>query len=253
MNETDSEQDSLKSILDACLLAGRILLQSGAETFRVEDTMVRMARACGVEAESFVMPTGILFSTKDAEWAKLNRITSRSTDLAKVIQVNDVSRRLTEGAIDIREALARLQVIHKAPESYPTWARLLFAALTSGCFLLMFKGALHDFLPACAIGMLGYGMDVLVYRTIGLKFFAELFAAFCIGLGAHLFSIHSGFGGPFNRMVVASVMPLVPGMLITNAVRDLMTGHLVSGISKGMEASLAAFAIGAGIAVSIQL
>jgi len=44
-------------------------------------------------------------------------------------------------------------------------------------------------------------------------------------------------------------MSLVPGLLITNAIRDLMAGHLVSGISKGAEAFLTAFAIGTGIAM----
>ncbi len=44
-------------------------------------------------------------------------------------------------------------------------------------------------------------------------------------------------------------MPLVPGLHITNAVRDLMAGHLVAGVSKGVESVLTAFAIGAGVAV----
>lgn len=44
-------------------------------------------------------------------------------------------------------------------------------------------------------------------------------------------------------------MPLVPGLHITNAVRDLMAGHLVAGLSKGAEAILTSFAIGAGVAV----
>jgi len=47
-------------------------------------------------------------------------------------------------------------------------------------------------------------------------------------------------------------MSLVPGLLVTNAIRDLMAGHLVSGLSKGAEAFLTAFAIGAGIAVVLS-
>jgi uncharacterized membrane protein YjjP (DUF1212 family) len=48
-------------------------------------------------------------------------------------------------------------------------------------------------------------------------------------------------------------MPLVPGLAITNAVRDLMGGDLVSGLSKGAEALLTAFAIGAGIAAVFSM
>lgn len=62
-----------------------------------------------------------------------------------------------------------------------------------------------------------------------------------------------GIGHELDKIIIGSVMPLVPGLLITNAVRDLMAGHLVSGISKGAEAFLTAFAIGTGIAVVISL
>jgi uncharacterized membrane protein YjjP (DUF1212 family) len=58
-----------------------------------------------------------------------------------------------------------------------------------------------------------------------------------------------GFGHELDKIVIGSVMPLVPGLLITNAVRDLMAGHLVAGLSKGAEAFLTAFAIGSGIAI----
>jgi uncharacterized membrane protein YjjB (DUF3815 family) len=44
-------------------------------------------------------------------------------------------------------------------------------------------------------------------------------------------------------------MPLVPGILITNAIRDLLAGELLAGMSRGVEAALTAFAIGAGVAI----
>ncbi len=55
-----------------------------------------------------------------------------------------------------------------------------------------------------------------------------------------------------DKIIIGSVMPLVPGLLITNALRDLMSGHLVSGLSKGADACLTSFAIGAGVAVIIS-
>lgn len=56
-----------------------------------------------------------------------------------------------------------------------------------------------------------------------------------------------------DQIIIGSVMPLVPGLLLTNAVRDLIAGHFVSGLSKGAEALLTAFAIGSGIAVVFSL
>ncbi|MNJ01474.1 hypothetical protein D3C73_1611210 [compost metagenome] len=56
-----------------------------------------------------------------------------------------------------------------------------------------------------------------------------------------------------DKIIIGSVMPLVPGLLITNAVRDLMAGHLVSGLSKGADAFLTSFAIGTGIGLVLSL
>lgn len=239
-------------IMDACLLAGKVMLQSGAETHRVEDTMIRIAASCGVKVHSFVMPTGIIVSIDDTEWTQLVRISDRSTDLLKVHQVNQVSRQLSDGTVTIEDAYAQLKMIYEASSNYSTLFRILAAAITSGAFLFMFGGSWRDVIPACVSGAVGLSLVSLVHQWIQLKFFAELAASFAIGLVASLF-VMAGLGRSLDIIIIASVMPLVPGILITNAVRDLMSGHLVSGISKGAEASLTAFAIGAGIAVSIQV
>lgn len=62
-----------------------------------------------------------------------------------------------------------------------------------------------------------------------------------------------GIGIDLDKIIIGSVMPLVPGLHITNAVRDLMAGHLVAGLSKGAEAFLTAFAIGSGIAIVLSI
>lgn len=77
-------------------------------------------------------------------------------------------------------------------------------------------------------------------------------ASFLIGMIAYLFIV-TGLGAELDKIIIGSVMPLVPGLLITNAVRDLIAGHLVSGISKGAEAFLTAFAIGTGVAVVLAI
>ena len=112
----------------------------------------------------------------------------------------------------------------------------------------MFGGTLPDFLPAFIAGGAGFAGMVGFDRLVDIRFISEFFASLIIGVLAFLF-IHSGFGVSLDRVIIGAVMPLVPGLHITNAVRDLMAGHLVAGISKGVEASITAFAIGAGVAV----
>ncbi|MCA1032432.1 threonine/serine exporter family protein [Bacillus timonensis] len=241
-------------IMEVCLLAGKIMLQSGGETYRVEDTMMRIAAAFGIESShSFVTPTGIIFSIEgpDPTKTKLIRISERTTDLKKVTLVNSISRSISANEMSLGEAYKELKEIETANLMYPVVLQVVAAALTSACFLIMFQGGWYDFIPALVAGGVGYWFSIFLHRVIPLKFFAEFSASFVIGLIALLF-VTTGIGTDLDKIIIGSVMPLVPGLLITNAVRDLIAGHLVAGLSKGAEAFLTAFAIGSGIAAVIS-
>jgi uncharacterized membrane protein YjjP (DUF1212 family) len=249
----EKEQKRRYDIIDVCLLAGKIMLQSGAETYRVEDTMERIAASYGINySESYVTPTGIIFSTGGPEITKLVRIMNRTTDLHKVTVVNSISRRISNGEVSLDDAHEQLQEIDRSKEAFPVWLQILAASIASGCFLIMFQGGWNDFIPACLAGGVGFICFAYINRVIEIKFFAEFSASLTIGLLALLFVV-IGIGHEIDKIIIGSVMPLVPGLLITNAVRDLMAGHLVSGISKGAEAFLTAFAIGAGISLVLLL
>ncbi|RLQ93850.1 threonine/serine exporter family protein [Falsibacillus albus] len=238
-------------IMEVCLLAGKLLLESGAETYRVEDTMMRIAASFGIpQSHSFVTPTGIIFSIETSEptKTKLIRISERTTDLKKVTMVNRISRKISEGNVTLDEAYEMLMEVKTANLAFSFPIQVLAASISSGCFLIMFQGKWADFIPALAAG--GFGFFVLVFfqRLLQIKFFTEFLASMMIGL-ISLGLVRSGAGTELDKIIIGSVMPLVPGLLITNAVRDLMAGHLLSGLSKGAEAFLTAFAIGSGIAV----
>jgi uncharacterized membrane protein YjjP (DUF1212 family) len=230
------------------------MLQSGGETYRVEDTMMRMAAAFGiVHSHSYVTPTGIIFSAEGAEptKTKLIRISTRSTDLKKVAMVNSISRRITSGEINLEAALKLLKELDALNVTFPFMVQVAAASIASGCFMIMFMGEWIDFIPAMVTGGIGYFGFLYFHRYIHVKFFSEFLASFIIGLLSVIF-VKMGLGQQLDKIIIGSVMTLVPGLLVTNAVRDLMAGHLVSGLSKGAEALLTAFAIGSGIAVVLS-
>ncbi|WP_156290910.1 threonine/serine exporter family protein [Oceanobacillus salinisoli] len=231
-----------------CMLAGKIMLVSGAETYRVEDTMNRIAAAFGaVNAQSYATPTAINFSIDLPSETKFLRITKRSTaDLHKIAAVNSISRKITAGELDLQNAFLQLKNVEK-DKAYPPWLQIIAAALVSGSFAIMFGGVWEDFLPAMLAGGLGFAGMLGMERFLDIRFLAEFFGGFVIGITSSFF-LSFGFGASMDMVIIGAVMPLVPGLLITNAVRDLMAGHLVAGISKGTEALLTAFAIGAGVA-----
>ncbi|MGN1400002.1 MAG: threonine/serine exporter family protein [Bacillus sp. (in: firmicutes)] len=242
-------------VMEVCALAGKILLQSGAETNRVEDTMVRIAIAFGVKkCECFVIPTGIIFSAgvNVSQRTKLVRVSERTTDLEKVAKVNRISRAISAGDLTVNEAYSCLKEIAAAKSTFSPATQVLAAALSSACFVIMFRGSWQDFFPALLAGGSGY-IGFLYFNCImSVKFVSEFLASIIIGLVAVLL-VSAGVGQEIDKIVIGSVMPLVPGLLLTNAVRDLLAGHLVSSLSKGADAFLTAIAIGGGIAVALTL
>ncbi|WP_026573136.1 threonine/serine exporter family protein [Bacillus sp. UNC438CL73TsuS30] len=250
----ENQASQTYEIMEVCLLAGKIMLQSGGETYRVEDTMMRIAAAFGIEnSHSYVTPTGIIFSAEGSEptKTKLIRISERSTDLKKVAMVNSISRRISSGEVSPKEALKLLKELNSLTLTFPFMVQVAAASLASGCFMIMFNGGWNDFIPAMISGGLGYLSNIYFHRFVPIRFFSEFLASFVIGLLSFLF-VKLGIGHELDKIIIGSVMTLVPGLLITNAIRDLMAGHLVSGLSKGAEAFLTAFAIGSGIAIVLS-
>lgn len=237
------------AIMKVCLLAGKIMLQSGAETYRVEDTMVRIAWAFGMEdAQAYATPTAIMFAVDMTTPSNFVRIDQRATDLHKVTKVNGISRYISAGELTLSEAREQLLQINQESIVFPVWLQILAAALASGCFTIMFQGTWRDFIPALIVGGAGYYLMIYFHKMLKIRFFAEFLASVLLALFAYLMVVLS-LGVDIDKIIIGSVMPLVPGLLITNAVRDLMAGHLVSGLTKGVEAILTAFAIGAGVAI----
>lgn len=229
------------------------MMEGGAETYRAEDTMDRMAISQKLtQSQSFVTPTGIIFSGNKNLPTRLVRINNRATDLEKIALVNAVSRKLANAEISVEEAYETLMKIDKEHKQYPFWIQIIAASIASGAFLILFGSSLLNVPTAMIAGGFGFSVATLLERRTRVKFVAEFIAALVISVMA-IFSVENGVGNEVDKIIIGSVMPLVPGLLITNAIRDLMAGHFVSGLSKGAEAFLTATAIGAGVGFILSL
>ncbi|WP_332651759.1 threonine/serine exporter family protein [Lysinibacillus sp. 54212] len=238
--------------IDCFLLAGRIMMESGAETYRVEDTMLRMARSQNLEdAQSYVTPTGIIFSLGRTQPTRITSISTRITDLHRITLVNNVSRKLTSHIITLEEAYDELKKIQRTNYFLPIIIQVLAASLASSCFLVMFNGLWSDIPVAFVAGGTGLYVVTVIHAMTRVKFFSEFLAALVVGTIA-FFAVQANLGTELDKIIIGSVMPLVPGLLITNAVRDMMAGHFTAGMAKGAEAFLTAFAIGSGIALVLS-
>ena len=106
------ETNEERLIKDVVVLAGRILLESGAEGSRVEDTMTRIANNLGYsESQSFVTNTMINFMLHNDTNPRIFRINKRETNLLRISRTNSVSRDLANGEITLKEAYDKLDRI----------------------------------------------------------------------------------------------------------------------------------------------
>jgi len=238
--------------IDCISLAGRIMMESGAETYRVEDTMLRMARSQNLDdAQSYVTPTGIVFSLGRTQPTRVTSIKTSITDLHKITLVNNVSRKLTSQIITLEQAYDELKNIENENYFLPIIIQVLAASIASSCFLVLLYGAWSNVPAAFVAGGTGLYVVTVVQEMTRVKFFSEFLAALVVGIIA-FFAVKFGYGTDLDQIIIGGVMPLVPGLLITNAVRDLMAGHFTSGMAKGAAAFLTAFAIGSGVALVLS-
>ena len=240
-------------VIDVVLIAGRILLESGAETYRVEDTMNRISASFGLDdTYSFVTSTAIIFSLNNRTNTRLIRIRERTTDLEKIALTNSLSRKISSNQLSIDEAKSELIHLHHASLQFSSITKFFAAAIACGLFLFMFGGVMNDFFFAILAGAGAFLTFDFVQRYIQIKFFSEFISAAVVITIAASFS-KLGMAANQDIITIAGVMPLVPGILITNAIRDLMAGELIAGMSRGVEAALTSFAIGAGVAIVLLI
>ena len=120
-------------VIDVVLIAGRILLEAGAETYRIEDTMNRIAHSYGLhDTYSFVTSTAIIFSLNDRTSTRLIRIRERTTDLEKIALTNSLSRKISSKQLTIDEAKSELLQLKRASLQYSFLTNLIAAFVACG-------------------------------------------------------------------------------------------------------------------------
>ena len=238
-----------KMAKDVIMLAGRILLESGAEGSRVEDTMTRIAITLGhKESNSFVTNTVINFMLHDESYPRMYRIRTRDTNLHRISRTNGISRRLALGNISLEDAFQELQKIYQEQsiKNHYLFYKFIAVAVISVSFLYLQGGHLTDVLTALLAGSFGYIVVEILQQKLHAQFIPEFMGALVIGLvtiiGHNLIP-----GGSISTIIIAAVMPIVPGVLITNAIQDLFGGHMLMFTTKSLESLVTAFGIGAGV------
>lgn len=250
------EQFSPAACMEALQLAGKIIMENGGETYRAEETISRMGEGFGLEdIESFAVPSGLFISFRGADGSPVTgvkRVRRLHRNLTRVNEVNQVSRKVFAGETGCGEALAQLRKIESMPGCFPGLWSLPAAFLCACGFTMLFGGSWPSIAAAGVVAALIQGMEMILsrFRTRGLaaSVLGGLLTAFLPLLLARSFPVFQA-----ELIIAGAVMPLVPGLAMTNAVQDTMRGDMVSGLSHGVQAILTAFLIAGGALLALAL
>lgn len=242
-----------QEVLDICLTAGRLMIEGGSEMYRVEDTMLRIARNAGInDPRVFATPTCVFMSLDGGKFSQMKQIRDRNINLELVDRVNELSREFATKKIDLSELKNRIIKVANAP-SFPMWMQIIGAAVLSATLMVLFMDDYDwvDFPGAALVGAIGFWAYYEFKKYTKVRFLSELIAAMIMGVLA------LGLNYLYPKMIIDNIligalMTLVPGLAMTNALRDLFMGDLLSGIVRMCEAILSALALGGGVGLVLK-
>lgn len=243
-----------KRVLDLALEAGRILLKNGGEIFRVEETIRYICGRFFVkDVDIFTLSHAIIVSIKIGDgdtYTRVKHIPLSSSHLGIVAEVNALSREIAAGRVGIDEGFRRLREIEKLP---PTrwYMQILASGMGSGCFGFLLGAGLRDSLAAFVIGCLLYVWVLLSKRFHMSRIIVNiaggaLITALALTLRHFLPGILK-----LDSMIIGSIMPLVPGLAFTNAIRDIADSDFLSGTVRMIDALLVFVYIAIGVGITL--
>ncbi|MGL6106219.1 threonine/serine exporter family protein [Romboutsia sp.] len=244
-----------KDVLRLATFIGQLMLANGAETFRVDDTVKRICKSRGFShINVFMAPNTIIVSDDRFDgYTFMKVIENRCINLNKIDLLNDFSRKFvsqTEMCIDEAiETLIKLdEVRHHSQIAINIWT-----AIGSSSFAVLVGG---DNVITFMLTLITSVMAMIIFNKVkkisNIPVFATLVSSMIIGFcGVGL--VELGILETPKMLIVGSIMPLLPGVPFLKAIRDLVSGELMSGVGRAIDAGIIATGIAVGIGMTMNL
>lgn len=244
-----------EQLLTCALDIGEMMLISGAEIGRVENSVQLICAAYGCRrTDVFTITSSIVVSIEDPDrkfYTQTRRITGTQTNLSRLDQLNSLSREICQKKPSYSFVQAKLRIIREM-RSYPLWLRAASSALIAGAFTVFFGGGWADMAVSALLGCLLCLCTHWLQRAGMNQIFVNVVASFLVSLAA-IALVRGNFGQDANKIIIGNIMLLIPGIALTNSLRDMISGDIMSGMLRFFDAVLVAAAIAAGYILAAQL
>ena len=237
--------------LEIILKAGKILLSSGAEISRTEDTMNYIARAMNFkDLEAYVSNRGIFATAKkddNTEITRIYNVPEVDINLSKIESVNALSRRITQKNITIEEIESELNQIDTMSD-YSFFWRLVAYTLGASGFSYAIGSSITDSIIAGIIGLVLGIYLCTIKRILSSDVLITILGSILIALLGNLF-IHFELGSNLSVILLGAMIDIVPGVPFVNAIREYSQNNYNTGITLMMGALLTCISMAVGVAV----
>ncbi len=244
-------------LLQVILDVAEEMLVCGAEVSRVEDSIERMCGAYGCKPErvnAFIITSNIQVTLEDPQGniiTQIRRILRNDVDFDKLDYLNDLSRYVCANKPDVEEIRERFDKVMNR-KGYPIWVSYFGAAIIAGSFAVFFGGNMFDGIASLLVGIAIMAMLNFLGKYERNQLAKVFIVSFLSGvLTMLLMSI--GLGEHADKIMIGGIMLLIPGIAMTNSVRDMLIGDIVTGMLRLTNSLLQAGAIACGFALSILL
>lgn len=242
-------------LMDMAVKTGEVMLSHGAEAHRVEDTMYRILKTAGLQTtEVFVIMTGMFATLSDPTIETITvtkRVRSNGNNLKQITYANEVSRQYCSGSISLEEAYEL--ITEGCSQEYTPFVYMFGITMIVASYPILVGGTLLDCMVSFFAGML---VAASIHQAEKLRihpFMKDLVTAFLAGAVYLIFERLLPVPIQQEAVIIACIMPLVPGVAITNAIRDTLNGDYVSGAARALEAFIKALGIALGVGSSLLL
>lgn len=246
-------------LLTVITAVGSMLIEYGAEIYRVEESIMRIASAYGYDkngksVEVFAIPTSLIITVDSGDGFPLTRtkrIVSRATNLDRVDKINNLSRFICAEKPNSTLILKHIDEI-KRRRIYNYPIQVISYAIVGFTFALFFGGDIKDAAAAGFISVLIKFLETAVAKIRPSTFFQSVICSLMTASIAVIIS-RFGFTNGFDKVIIGASMTMVPGIILTNCMRDFIAGDFLAGLYTLTEALLIAVGMAVGAAVGIAV
>ena len=259
MGDTHTEQTLLhiqRAVGAAVALAGG-LLSCGGSVGTAEACARDVCKAYGAtDVQVSAVPNMFAASAccGDLTVTRLTRIYAATNDLFLLEEYGKLHRSVL-GGMSLDALLCELSRIRSL--SRGGFLRAAFGgALACGAFCAFFGGRAPEFVMSALVGAAVNALSLLLSARGGGGVARIFLLSFCAGVLSLLFCAACsslGIGCSGSLVMLGSVMILIPGLSLWNALKDILSGDLFSGIYRIAGGLSATAAIVAGYALSGKL